>query len=610
MSFSTTSPHHSYPATTTTTTNTQTTTTTTTVTGSQTTSATPTIGSRAVGWHAKQFKLEWGNRTDQHKYLSITGLPAVHAAVINNDWDFAIEALCPDDIGLPWIPPASQRTAKTNSPYLTSADWAAKLPSLDPEKQREAIVQMATDRGSKTTVNGAGSLYGSNLLTLCLQLPAPADFMQKLIKLTTDLAPQYLNLPDANGCTPLYIAAQRGDAEQAASLLAAGADPQLPCVFRSSRDDGDELPVISPYIEALNRDDSTVFELFLEKILASSGWENDYPASEDPLGLAHWVSQREEADVRTLSQKFKFVKNAMHNFDDKSGTSIVYRCLTNHAQLDEDVTPLYQGCKEYAEIFAAAVSGNADNFFNELNSLLSQTETSFIATQLIYVFIDHNSPSDIKRLGEACPNVTNNIVEFMQYVDITKNISLEKFSAFIEMAWPLIKEKHSGYFEVLTTRADDRHIIPLISLPNFTVNSFSASIMMDRASLTRNTAAFDFAAAHSFTLKRLLSRVEADKDFQNKKSLRAAVKNTLEAGSLIWFQKFLQAGINLQKLLDSDDEILPLMADLSPNLLTTWLQDLQFSITEQTIDMALTDEGRAVLATLMEAQNISRPADL
>ena len=63
--------------------------------------------------------------------------------------------------------------------------------------------------------------------------------------------------------------------------------------------------------------------------------------------------------------------------------------------------------------------------------------------------------------------------------------------------------------------------------------------------------------------------------------------DALKAGSLLWFDKFLQAGLNLQDLLDTHgNEVLPLMADLNPSGLMTWLQDLNFSVTQVMIDQA------------------------
>jgi hypothetical protein len=87
--------------------------------------------------------------------------------------------------------------------------------------------------------------------------------------------------------------------------------------------------------------------------------------------------------------------------------------------------------------------------------------------------------------------------------------------------------------------------------------------------------------------------------------------DALKAGSILWFDKFLQAGLNLQDLLHTrGNEVLPLMADLNPSLLMTWLQDLNFNVTQLMIDQARTSEGKSILENLMQAQAISRSSDV
>ena len=53
----------------------------------------PALRSRPAGWHAKTFGFDWNKRADQHKYLVKSGLPEVHAAIVNDDWDLAVDPL-------------------------------------------------------------------------------------------------------------------------------------------------------------------------------------------------------------------------------------------------------------------------------------------------------------------------------------------------------------------------------------------------------------------------------------------------------------------------------------------------------------------------------------
>ena len=91
------------------------TTTTTVNPASSNQAVTPALRNRPAGWHAKLFGFDWNIRADQHKYLVKSGLPEVHAAIMNDDWDLALELICPEDLGLHWLPPASQRPSKKNN---------------------------------------------------------------------------------------------------------------------------------------------------------------------------------------------------------------------------------------------------------------------------------------------------------------------------------------------------------------------------------------------------------------------------------------------------------------------------------------------------------------
>ena len=74
----------------------------------------PTLSARPAGWHAKSFGFDWNKRANQHKYLVKTGLPEVHAAIMNDDWDLALELICPEDFGLNWLPSTSQSPQKNS----------------------------------------------------------------------------------------------------------------------------------------------------------------------------------------------------------------------------------------------------------------------------------------------------------------------------------------------------------------------------------------------------------------------------------------------------------------------------------------------------------------
>ena len=121
------------------------------------TSGIPQLHSRAVGTHARSFGFDWDKRTEQHRYRRELGLPDIHAAIINDDWDTALELVCPEDLGLLWIPPTSHHSSPT---------WANTLFSKDETKQQFAIIDMATEKVGTTTVGADVVAYGANLLTI------------------------------------------------------------------------------------------------------------------------------------------------------------------------------------------------------------------------------------------------------------------------------------------------------------------------------------------------------------------------------------------------------------------------------------------------------------
>ena len=78
---------------------------------------------------------------------------------------------------------------------------------------------------------------------------------------------------------------------------------------------------------------------------------------------------------------------------------------------------------------------------------------------------------------------------------------------------------------------------------------------------------------------------------------------TIKAYGLLWFEKFVAAGLHIQSLIDSDDgEVLPRMADLSPERLSTWLKGKTVNTTQQTIDQPRTPEGRDALLKLINRE--------
>lgn len=633
MSVYRTDPHPTHPVTTTTTNTTTNTTTTTTVNNDNASYSPPSLTTRPVGWHAKASGFDWNKRSDQHRYRLSIGLPEVHAAVLNHDWETAGELLTPDDIGMLWLPVISQRNSANNKGYTENGAWASTLPSKKQSIRLEAIRQMAVDIGLKTKPEGIGCVYGANLLTLCLQISVPPEFMEKMLGMLMKHAPQYLNLPDASGRTPLYIAVDQGSEEQVRMLLKAGAKPDARCRFaavgltvailQADSDapnqapgltnflfklDDDPISIINAYDHALAKGDQTIFSLLVENLLDASHCLKDYPIAEDPLQLEKWASLHSEDDVRALASRFNGLKSFLFNLKDKSGSSIVERSLTRKQPLDEDITPLFHKDPELGAIYAPAVSADIETFVTRLTTYLeppSDHKKNVHAENLLKIFLSYCDPSQIPQLlreSEAIKSLLNKItVEFYYSLELP----FEKFSALIQLMWPTLKPPEKELMLVQSARYDARYTGLIIGLSEFTPerNSYGPSYMVSYSSLLGNTIAFEFGMAHLDVFDQMAEEIKFQSEPKTALKIKARLTNMLQAGSLLWFQKYLDTGLKLQPLLDSHGgSILPLMADLSPGHLSTWLRGLTFTITEEMFNKVRTDEGRNALLELINPE--------
>jgi hypothetical protein len=96
---------------------------------------------RRPGLHAKLLGFDWKKRSDQTKYLIKSGLPVVHAAIVNDDWDLALELINPDDFGLLWLPPVSQSAPKNGGSDLDASTWTIDLLNKNESIRNDAILQ-------------------------------------------------------------------------------------------------------------------------------------------------------------------------------------------------------------------------------------------------------------------------------------------------------------------------------------------------------------------------------------------------------------------------------------------------------------------------------------
>ena len=271
----------------------------------------PALRTRPTGWHAKSFGLDWNKRSDHHKYLVKSGLPEVHAAIVNDDWDLALELIGPDDFGLVWLPPASQRQPQNGGTDLDASTWTVDLLNKNENIRDDAILRMALHINHVTGQDNS-IFYGANLLTLCLSKPARPDVLQYVITLAAKQAPQYLNLPDAMGRTPLWVAIENQNQANMQRLLKAGADPLQACKFSEQGEPKSLLFLAAKYANK---------EIFRYLLLATlEHLESISPYDKfgvDPFYLKQWISVHSSQDVLWLADQVQALRGPILCCKDK-----------------------------------------------------------------------------------------------------------------------------------------------------------------------------------------------------------------------------------------------------------------------------------------------------
>ncbi len=356
---------------------------------SSTQTQTPELRTRPPGWHAKSFGFDWNKRSDQHKYLVSSGLPEVHAAIVNDDWDLALELICSKDFGLLWLPPASQSTSQESTSDLDASTWTVDLLNKNENIHNDAILQMALHNTFVTSI-GDNCLYGANLLTLCLLKPARPDVLQHVITLAAKHAPQYLNLPDALGRTPLWVALENQDQASMHLLLKAGADPLQACKF------SEQGELKSPLYLAAKYPDKAIFRDLLLATIGQGKKFTPYNFNEDPLYLKRWASGQSSEDVLWMVDQVKALQGPLLCCEDISGSSYFYRSvidgsldttLTNgNEDLIEwlrklDTSPTVSKDIESSPLYAVASHTTIQNFWTLVDFFFDDDNTSFSAIE-------------------------------------------------------------------------------------------------------------------------------------------------------------------------------------------------------------------------------------
>ena len=611
-----------YPVTTTTTTSTTTTTTTTTTNENSsvgTSGFTPAMSARPIGEHAKTFKLDWNNPSERSKYLTETCLPEVHAAVVNDDWQTAEQILEWKDVPVLW------RSASSRGSH-----WIGQLNSPDEHQQQSAITSMAAQIVSNTSIEGTGCVHGSNLLTLALLKGAPISFLSKLVKLIEQNDFHFLSYPDASGRTPLYIAVDRGDKDQVNILLSAGADPHIFCNFEGEGIhcvnnsklllwDRSSTNRISAYRHAMYPGKLEIFMLLIEKLF--SNWNSKQHESERhfqisqrkfelSLQLNEWVSRNNEVAIRTLGDRFCELKNELFNAKDCTGTSVVYRQLSNNQPLDKGVEVITNLKPHDWPICKAASSQDVAHFFNDLEILLKNdyASISHLLFQIIGVFLDHNTEENIRLLVKKFPVISRSVFAILLDKMHDSKLDYEIFSPLVNATWPFLnsEQKNKLFRECAFQNGELTALILRLGDFNFDRNQEAFSHWIDRALAYGNQVTAEYLSKHLDLFSEVIKTLP---EFNNQHIIGVLNKTKcmligiLKSKDKSQFEKLIIRGLDLKKLINCDHEILPLMADCHPNNLADWISGINITVTKEMIQLANTEAGRSTLQHLIETEN-------
>jgi hypothetical protein len=574
--------------------------------------------SRNVGEHARLLGYDWNKRADQHKYRTGQGLPEVHAAIINEDWDTALELMGPDDLGLMWLPPSSQR-APSKGADNHSSRWASVLPTTDPDKQQQAIIEMASDRVSTTTLDTNVIAYGANLLTLALLKPARQDVQEKIFQMALKHQSPYLRLPDGSGRTPLWLAVDKGNLACVETILKSGVIATEPCIFPGAGVNE------HPLVLAATQGGREIFALCLESVFGEFECGNHYPLEVDHLQIRHWVQRSSEEDVRWLAEKFPHLRHILFSWPDKTGTSLLFRAIrsgsldeigdlrTSKAQLVEgffclnpliptdprigpSITPLMLAATTAPVAFYNALLQEAKDYPYSLEEFSGQRVSMNETTRR---FIVYRSAEDIaqfisehgvnKDVGKILTNTLNEVIS-SKYRDIIKAI------------WPMLDSSEKLKIFSHTAEKDDGRTEFVLGLLDISLDEDTLEEMMRRSATHQNPTAFEYAVERSLSVGKILSDLSTSpQSMKTQESGAWLAYFALRAGSLKRFDALIKAGLDFQRLESNFFYVLPRLADLDPDGLSNRLRSVRYRLDESMIESTVKEAGRKALIALQQS---------
>jgi hypothetical protein len=138
----------------------------------------------------------------------------------------------------------------------------------------------------------------------------------------------------------------------------------------------------------------------------------------------------------------------------------------------------------------------------------------------------------------------------------------------------------------------------VLGLLDYELTSSTIECILQLAGPNRDTAAFEFAADRSLEMAQTIESIEAGNN-----NGYDMFRNALAARSLKWVERLLDAGFNLQIVIDEFPVSISILADIDHQGLAQKLKGLNYEVTPHMIERANTEAGKHALKALMNSSS-------
>ena len=349
-------------------------------------------------------------------------------------------------------------------------------------------------------------LISFGLLTLCLLKPARPDELQHVINLAAKEAPKYLNLPDAVGRTPLWVAIENQDHASMHLLLKAGANPLQACKFSS------EGKPKSPLSFAAKSTDKELFRDLLRAVVEQGKKSTPYDFNKDPLFLKRWASVHSSEDVLWLADQVEALRGPLLCCEDISGSSYFYQSVID-GSLDNtlangnedliewliklDTSPTVSEDIESSPLYAAASQGSVntykelENFFfginkktlcdDDMDDLYEDIpKTDILFKKMEEKFFLSCTAKDFDHYLDSLPESLQASKSNQKHIFIQKKLQIfllnqyklnfDDYARIVKSLWPFISENEKNVVLNGATFTSDGRTKLIFSMLDFNLN--------------------------------------------------------------------------------------------------------------------------------------------